>query len=92
MKKVVTSLLILSGIAFAQNSVDFSVVGMTCGGCAAGLNESFLEDLPQYKSHVDYETAILHVSSKDGSDVNVEEVKKTLDEMGFKGRVINIKK
>ncbi|HFU74585.1 MAG TPA: heavy-metal-associated domain-containing protein [Helicobacteraceae bacterium] len=88
MKKIVFTLLAGVALLFADSSIAMRVGGMTCGGCASGINESFLEDLPQYNSHVDFETAILHVSTKDGSDVDVEKVKLALDEMGFSGKLV----
>ena len=88
MKKLLLASLLLATSLFADSSIEMRVGGMTCGGCASGINETFLEDLPQYKAYVDYETTVLHVSTNDGSDVNVAEVKSALNEMGFKGILV----
>jgi len=86
MTKIITAILLLSSLLFAQSNVTLSISGMTCGGCAKGLNEVFKEDFPQYVVHVDYETAKMHIESKDGSDVDVVKVKKVLTEMGYKSK------
>lgn len=88
MKKIILSLLFISSILWADSTVKLSIGGMTCGGCASGINENFLEDLPKYKAHVDFDTAIMTVSTKDGSDVNVKEVEEALLEMDFKGTLV----
>ena len=88
MKKLLFASLLFATSLFADSSIEMHVGGMTCGGCASGINETFLEDLPQYKAHVDYKTTILHVSTKDESDVKVAEIKSALNEMGFKGTLV----
>jgi len=57
MTKIITAILLLSSLLFAQSNVTLSISGMTCGGCAKGLNEVFKEDFPLYVIHVDYEIA-----------------------------------
>jgi len=86
MIKTITTILLLSSLLFAQSNITLSISGMTCGGCAKGLNEVFKEDFPQYIVHVDYETAKMRIESKDGTDIDEVKVKKALAEMGYKAR------
>ncbi len=88
MKKTLLLITLLSTLLLADTSVNFRVGGMTCGGCASGINESFKEDFAGYSVHVDYDTAIMSVSTKDGSDVDVKKFQDALDEMGFKGTLV----
>ena len=88
MKKIISMLLLTTTMVYAQSSVELDIGGMTCGGCSAGINESFKEDFPAYKVHVDYESARMKVQSKDGSDINIKALQEALDEMGFKGTPI----
>ena len=78
MIKTITAILLLSSLIFAQSNITLSISGMTCGGCAKGLNEVFKEDFPQYVVHVDYETAKMLIENKDDTDIDVVKVKKYL--------------
>ena len=84
MKKIVLSLLVFGSLVMA-NEVTMKIEGMTCGGCAVGINEGIPEDYPNYVVHADYKTALMSVSTKNGKQVNIKEVQTALDEMGFKG-------
>jgi len=88
MKKIVMMLILTVAFAFADSSIKMEIGGMTCGGCATGITESFEEDFTKYKVHLDYKSAIMDISTKDGSDVNVTKVESILEEMGFKGKLI----
>jgi len=88
MKKIMLILVLIGSLAFADSAVKMEIGGMTCDGCASGIEESFTEDLPKYKVHVNYKTAIMTVSTQNGSDVNVNEVKTALEELGFKGTLM----
>ena len=88
MKRIVSILIILSTMLIADSSINMRVGGMTCAGCASGINESFSEEFPNYKVHLDYDTAIMHVQSKDGSDIDINKFKEALEEMGFKGKLV----
>ena len=89
MKKTMMLLLVLSSCVMADSSIKLSVSGMTCGGCASGINEGFAEDFLKYKVHVDYKSAMMRVKRKDGNDVNVKVIKEALEDMGFKGSLVN---
>jgi len=88
MKKIVMMLMLTMAFAFANNTINMEIGGMTCGGCATGITETFQEGFTKYKVHLDYKSAIMSISTKDGSDVNVSEVQGILEEMGFKGKLI----
>ena len=88
MKKIVIGLLIMLTMAFAQSTVKIEVFGMTCGGCAQTISEVLFEEYPKYKATLEYKTAILTVSTKDGSDVDIKEVQEMLQEMDFTGKLV----
>jgi len=88
MKRIVVILMLVVTITYANSSLQLRIGGMTCGGCASGINESFEEDLPKYKVHVDFETAVMHIETKDDSDIDIKEVQDALEDMGFKGSII----
>ena len=88
MKEIIIALLLASSVLLANSSVTFRVGGMTCAGCASGINESFSEDFPDYKVHLDYDSALMSVERKDGKDVDVKKFKEALEEMGFKGKLV----
>ncbi|MDF1881418.1 heavy-metal-associated domain-containing protein [Sulfurimonas sp. MAG313] len=89
MFKLFIGLFLMMSVLMAESSLKLEIGGMSCGGCANGINESFEEDLSKYKVTVDYKTAIMDISSKDGSDIDIKEVLKALEELGFKGKVIH---
>ena len=88
MKKIIFALLCASAVFSASNLLSLQISGMTCEGCSSGINESFAEDFPNYKSHVDYKSKTLTIKSKDGSDVDEKKVKEALAEMGFEGNAV----
>jgi len=75
----------------ADSTIKLSIGGTTCNGCATGINEAFKDDFPKYKVHLDYDSAVMTVNSKDGSDVNVKEVQEALSGMGYKGTLLKEK-
>ena len=89
MKKTILFVLVLSTWTMADSSIKLNVTGMTCGGCASGINEGFAEDFLKYKVYVDYKSAMMRVKRKDGNDVNVKVIKEALEDMGFKGSLVN---
>ena len=88
MKKIILALIYASVVVSASDLLSLQISGMTCEGCSSGINESFAEDFPNYKSHVDYKSKTLTIKSKDGSDVDEKKVKKALAEMGFEGNAV----
>jgi len=88
MKKMIFTLICASAILSASDLLSLQISGMTCRGCASGINESFAEDFPNYKSHVDYKSKTMTIKSKDGSDIDEKKVNEALAEMGFKGKLV----
>ena len=64
---------------------SLQINGMTYEGCSSDINESFAENFPNYKSHVNYKSKPMTIKSKDGSDIDEKKVKEALEEMGFEG-------
>jgi len=88
MKKFMFALICASAVLSASDLLSLQIGGMTCEGCSSGINESFAEDFPNYKSHVDYKSKTMIIKSKDGSDVDEKKVKEALAEMGFEGKLV----
>ena len=86
MKNVILAFICVSGVLSASELLSLQISGMSCGGCASGINESFAEDFPNYKSHVDYKSKTMTIKSKDGSDIDEKKVKEALEEMGFSSK------
>jgi copper chaperone CopZ len=88
MRKIIIAMMFLTSLMMADSTIKLSIGGMTCNGCATGINEGFKDDFPKYKVHLDYDSAVMMVHSKDGSDVNIKEVQEALLGMGFKGTLL----
>ena len=54
MKKTIFTLIYTSVVLSASDLLSLQISGVSCEGCSSGINESFAEDFPNYKSHVDY--------------------------------------
>jgi len=88
MKKILMVLLLGVVALHAGSKVQLSVGGMSCQSCVSGINNVFKDDFPAYNVSLDFESTVLTVISKDGSDVDVKIIQSTLEEIGYKGRVL----
>jgi len=88
MKKILMVLLLGAVALQGASKIQLSIGGMSCQSCASSINSVFKDDFPAYNVSLDFESTILTVASKDGSGVDVKSIQSTLEEMGYKGRVL----
>ena len=76
--------LIVTQVANAQfTSARLEAVGLTCALCTKAINTS-LEEVPFIKSvDVDIETTSFTIEFKPGVDVNIDAIKKAVEDAGF---------
>jgi copper chaperone CopZ len=93
-KKLVISLVLLSGMLFHLSSyakdVQVMVTGMVCGTCAEKIEKKLLEKGQVKRVDVDVESGQVLVTLKKGKALSSQSIRDLIKEAGFK--VLSVKR
>jgi copper chaperone CopZ len=83
MKKMITTLLLLTIVLFGSGTFKWKIGGMSCAVCVEDLTDELKEKYPMYKVDLNYTDKILILDGK-GIDVNTTTIERIIDMKGYK--------